>query len=188
MKCQDVMSLNPDWISSTANALEAARAIRDHATNYLLVFDPKPGPGNLRGILTERDLAVRVCAEGKLAQNTSVMEVATPEVLTCGANEDLRDAEARMREFQKNRLVVVDQDGQVLGTLALSDILKHERTGPAARTARSVLASEADGHVPPLESIQLTPSTPEDEEAALSQPSVMVGASRVTSMKVFPGT
>ena len=189
MKCRDVMNLDPEWISSSASVLDAARTMRDRSMSYLLIFDPKPGPGpgDLRGIVTERDLAVRVCAENKVPDSMSVMDIATAEVITCSADEDLRSAEATMRGLEKSRLVVVDEDGKVVGLLGLSDILRQDRQGPAVKTALGVLGHDVRGKQTPPDRIKLTPSTTEDEEAAMRQPTAMMGANRVTTMKVFPG-
>ena len=190
MKCRDVMNLDPEWIASSASVLDAARTMRDRSMSYLLIFDPKPGPGpgDLRGIVTERDLAVRVCAENKVPETTPVMEIATAEVITCSADEDLRSAEATMRGLEKSRLVVVDEKGKVVGLLGLSDILREDRQGPAVKTALGVLGNDMRGQQTPPDRIKLTPTTLEDEDAALRQPSAMMGANRVNTMKVFPGT
>ncbi|HEX2660788.1 MAG TPA: CBS domain-containing protein [Polyangia bacterium] len=184
------MNLDPEWISSSASVLDAARTMRDRSMNYLLIFEPKPGPGpgDLRGIVTERDLAVRVCAENKVPATTPVMDIATAEVITCSADEDLRSAEATMRGLEKSRLVVVDENGKVVGLLALADILREDRQGPAVKTALGVLGNDTRGHQTPPDRIKLTPSTSEDEDAALRQPSAMMGAARINDMKVFPGT
>jgi CBS domain-containing protein len=129
MKCRNIMNLDPEWIATGSSVLEAARVMRDRSVSYLLIFDSVPGP--LRGIVTENDLTVRLCAENKLPDATPIMEIATTEVITCGADEDLRIAEEKMRDLQMSRLVVVDQDGEVVGMVSLNDILR--RFGPAAR-------------------------------------------------------
>jgi len=184
MKCRNVMNVDPEWISSGATVLEAAQVMRDRAVGMLLVFDP--APGQLRGVVTDRDLATRVCADDKRAGQTLVSDVATTDVVNCLADDDLRDAEEKMQRAEKSRLVVVDQGGAVAGVVSLTDILRYENHRRAVRTARGALAREARNRSTPPERITLTPSTPEDEEAAMRQPSVMVGGSRPDTMKVFP--
>ena len=184
MKCRNVMNVDPEWISSAATVLEAAQVMRDRSVAMLLVFDPSPG--QLRGVVTERDLATRLCADDKRAGQTLVSDIATLDVITCQAEDDLHDAEEKMQRAQKSRLVVVDQGGQPVGVVSLTDIFRYESHRRAVRTARSVLAREARGRSTPPERINLTPSSPEDEAAAMRQPSVMVGGNHADSMKVFP--
>ena len=184
MKCRNVMTVDPEWISSGATVLEAAQVMRDRSVGMLLVFDP--APGQLRGVVTDRDLATRVCADDKRPGRTLVSDVTTTEVLTCLADDDLHDAEEKMQRAERSRLVVLDPGGEVVGVVSLANIFRYENHRRAVRTARGVLAREARNRSTPPERITLTPSTPEDEAAALRQPSVMVGGSRPDTMKVFP--
>jgi CBS domain-containing protein len=185
MKCRNVMNIDPEWISSGATVLEAAQVMRDRAVGLLLVFDP--APGRLAGVLTDRDLAVRVCADDKRAGQTLVNDVATTDVVTCRADDELKDVEAKMQQTERSRLVVVDAGGDTVGVVSLANIFRYENHRRAVRTARAVLAQEKRGQKAASDGdIKLTPSTPQDEEAALRQPSVMMGASRTDSMKVFP--
>jgi CBS domain-containing protein len=178
--------MNPEvlWIAGTASARKAASLMRDQSVEFLLVSGP--APAQFAGVITDRDLAVRVCAEDLCAEETPVSAVATSDVVVCSDFEDLKVAEKRMRDFQKSRLVVVDQHGHPMGVLSLTDILHGDRAWRALKTARGVLRHEAEVPHPPLESIKLTPSTPEDEEAAIRHQRVRTG-SRPTSMKEFPG-
>lgn len=184
MRCRNVMNVEPEWISSAATVLEAAQVMRDRSVGMLLVFDTSPG--QLKGVVTDRDLATRVCADDKRAGQTLVSDIASPDVITCRPDDDLRDAEEKMQKAQKSRLVVLGEGGEPVGVVSLMDIFRYESHRRAVRTARSVLAREARGRSPSPERINLTPSTPEDEAAALRQPSVMVGGSRPDTMKVFP--
>lgn len=185
MKCRDLMNLEPEWISSSATVTEAAQMMRDRSVSVLLVFDSAPAR-RLKGVVTDRDLTTRVCAENKNPGQTRVMEVASTEVLSCGDDEDLEAAETKMQESERSRLVVVDGQGAPIGILSLADILRGDRDGRALKTARAVLAHDEKGREPPAERIKLTPSTVADEDAAARQTSVMMGASHGGSMKEFP--
>jgi|GEM_PF-773901 len=190
MKCRNVMNVEPEWISSAATVLEAAQVMRDRSVSMLLVFEPAPGqspaPGQLKGVVTDRDLATRVCADDKRASQTLVSDIASVDVVTCKADDELRDAEEKMQRAQRSRLVVLEENGDPAGVVSLHDIFRYESHRRAVRTARAVLAREARGRSTPPERINLTPSTPDDEAAAMRQPSVMVGGTRTDTMKVFP--
>lgn len=175
MKCRELMTLEPEWISSAATALDAAQVMRDRSTSLLLISDPTPR--RLRAIVTDRDLAVRVCAENEPPGSTPVLEIATVPVAMCNGDDELHVAEKQMRDTGRSRLVVVDDDGEVRGVLSLVDIL---RQGSLDR------ASYGQAHPRQLDQIELTPSTPADEDAAARQSSVMMGATRSDSMKMFP--
>ena len=118
-----------------------------------------------------------------------MIDIASPDVVVCGEDEDLKDAERKMRDEQKSRLVVVNAAGKVVGILSLTNILLGDRPRRAVETARGVLAREAEGPHTPIEQIRLTPSTADDEDAVSRQESVMVGRSvpgTVKSIKMFP--
>ena len=165
--------------------LEAAQVMRDRSVSLLLVFES--APGKLKGVVTDRDLATRVCADDKRAAQTQVGDIATTEVVTCAADDDLREAEAKMQKFERSRLVALDPAGRAVGVVGLWDIFRYESHRRAVRTARSVLAREArDRRDAPAEPIKPTPATPEDEEAAMRQPTSIVGGNHVDTMKEFP--
>jgi CBS domain-containing protein len=184
MKCNDVMNLNLQWVPATATVAEASRIMRDRSMGFLLVAGAHPGKA--AGVITDRDIAIRCCAEDKRPDEVSVAEIATKEIVTCGHNESIKAAEQLMTEAGKSRLVIVDEIGRAAGVLSLTDILFHDRTGRAVKTARGVLAREAEGAHQPVETIKLTPSTLEDEERAMRQPSAMHGGSHNPVGKIFP--
>jgi CBS domain-containing protein len=184
MKCRDVMNLNLQWVPATATVAEAARIMRDRSMGFLLVAGAHPDKA--AGVVTDRDIAIRCCAENKRPDEVSVAEIATRELVTCNHDESLKAAEKLMTQAGKSRLVIVDEVGRAAGVLSLTDILFHDRTGRAVKTARGVLARESEGAHQPIEDIKLTPSTPEDEEKAMRQPTAMHGGSHDPPTKVFP--
>lgn len=184
MKCRDLMHMDLSWVPSDASVREVARIMRDRSLGFLLVSGATPG--QLAGVVTDRDLAVRVCTEDKRSQDVKIGDIASKDVIVCGDDQDLAEAEQKMRDEQKSRLVVVNATGQPVGILSLTNIVFGDRAGRAIKTARGVLAREAEGAHTPIDQIKLTPSTPEDEEAASHQESVMVGRTVSTSAKMFP--
>ncbi len=184
MRCRDLMNMNLQWVPEAASVAEAARIMRDRSMGFLLVAGARPGVAV--GVLTDRDITIRCCADNKRPDEVTVGEVATKEVLVCDHNESLKTAERLMIGAEKSRLVIVDEIGQAAGVLSLTDILFHDRTGRAVKTAQGILAREAEGPHQPLESIKLTPSTPEDEERVAHQQSALHGGSYEPNVKFFP--
>lgn len=184
MKISELMSTQLQWISRNAAIADAARIMRDNSLGFLLVSEP--GTTRLVGVVTDRDLALRILAEGK-SSALPVSQAMTSAVITCQASDDLGDVEQTMRKFEKSRLVVVDERNRPVGVLSLTDILLRDRPGRAVDTARGVLAREIGAPRQPVENIRLTPSTREEEDQAINQPhAVVTGGNWAGSMKEFP--
>jgi CBS-domain-containing membrane protein len=75
------------------------------------------------GIVTDRDLAVRVIGAGKSA-DTRLNEVMTAGAKCCSADDDLRDVEHKMAELQVRRIPICDAGGRVLGIISQADIAR----------------------------------------------------------------
>jgi len=184
VKCRDLMNPEVLWIPGSASVRQAASLMRDQSVGLLLVSGATPE--QFEGIVTDRDLAVRVCAEGLSLDETPVSAVTTRDTVACSDFEDLAAAEKRMRDSHKSRLIVLDRRGHPTGMLTLTDVLHGDRAGRALKTARGVLCHDAEVPHTPIENIKLTPSTPEDEEVAMRPRRIRTGSWRI-STKEFPG-
>jgi CBS domain protein len=78
----------------------------------------------LVGTLTDRDIAIRVVAEGRDPESTLVKDVATSDVVTVDPGQDLDEALRLMAEHQVRRLPVVEDDGRVVGVVAQADVAR----------------------------------------------------------------
>lgn len=76
----------------------------------------------LVGIVTDRDLAIRVVAEGRDPKQSRVEEVMTRELVTCRPEDDLGQVFQAMAQHQVRRIPVVTADGRVVGIIAQADI------------------------------------------------------------------
>jgi len=121
---------------------EAARKMRDLNLGFMPIVDDAQ---QLVGVLTDRDIVVRAVAEDRKAR-TAVEEVMTEEVITCDPEDDVERAEALMSVNQKSRLVCVDETGQVVGVISLSDIAQYEDETRAGEVMANVTQREADVH------------------------------------------
>jgi CBS domain-containing protein len=184
MKCDDLMSLNLQWVPATASVAEAAQIMRDQSMGFLLVSGEEPGVPI--GVITDRDIALRCCAENRRADEVRVDDIATRQVVTCGEGETLGFAEKLMIASETSRMVIVDGIGRAVGVLSLTDILLRDWGRRAVKTARGILAREAAGPHEPIENIKLTPSTPEEEERASHLQSELHGGFWDTTVKMFP--
>lgn len=74
---------------------------------------------DLVGILTDRDVLIRVVARGRDPASTRVDEVMSSDVLTCQPDDDVTDVVVMMRTRQIRRVPVCDADGRVVGLIGL---------------------------------------------------------------------
>jgi CBS domain-containing protein len=86
-------------------------------------------------MLTDRDIAIRVVAEGRDPDQMTVREVASKQVVTIDPQQDLDEALRIMAKHQVRRLPVVEEDGRLVGVVAQADIA---REGDDSRTGELV--------------------------------------------------
>jgi CBS domain-containing protein len=138
MRCQEIMKKNVECMSPQETVQAAARRMRDENVGFLPVCDSSK---KALGAVTDRDLAIRVLADGKAA-STRVEEVMTREVIACRPEDDLRKAEGLMTRNHKSRVMCVDREGFLVGVISLSDIAEREEASRAAKTMRGVSKRE----------------------------------------------
>ena len=127
MNVSEIMTPHVTCISPDDNLLNAARWMKDADTGALPVTSPD---GEVLGMLTDRDIVVRVLAEGADLQSLHVGEVMTQNPITCRPDCPVDDAASTMRQRQIRRLIITEgHNRHVLGMLSLGDIAAraHER-------------------------------------------------------------
>lgn len=122
MRCGDLMRLSVFVCEAADTVARCAQVMRDSGIGFLPVVD---GSGRLAGVVTDRDLALRVLAEDR-PSGTLVGDVMTRDVVVCRPEESLRAAEDRMVASRTSRIVVVDEDDRCVGVFSLDDIAQAE--------------------------------------------------------------
>jgi CBS domain-containing protein len=125
---QELMTSNPQTVEQTATVVDAARVMKERDTGIVPVVDGD----RLVGTVTDRDIAIKVVAEGKDPQSTKVTEVASRNLVTVEPDQDLDEALRLMAKHQVRRLPVVDDDGTLVGIVSQADVARHasdEQTG-----------------------------------------------------------
>jgi CBS domain-containing protein len=120
-KCNDVMTQNPVYCLPNDMVVKAAELMKAGNFGSILVVEDEQ-TRKLVGIVTDRDLALKIIAEGRDAGSTKVEAVMTEEVVTCRADDDLQKALDAMAEHQLRRIPVVDRDNKILGIIAQADV------------------------------------------------------------------
>ena len=118
MQVFEVMTPDVIVIEADTPLAEAARKMK------LLDVGPLPVVEGERmvGMVTDRDITVRATAEGLDPEQVQVREVMTAEVVACRDTDDVQDAARTMQLAQLRRLVVVDENGRLVGIVSLGDI------------------------------------------------------------------
>ncbi len=120
MTIQDICQHSVDTAGPGESAFQAAERMHQRTVGALVVVDDAGTPV---GIVTDRDLALRVVAAGRDAYSTPVREVMTPQPKTAPAATSIEDALSTMRAGAFRRLPIVDKHGHLAGLVALDDIV-----------------------------------------------------------------
>jgi CBS domain-containing protein len=120
-KCNEVMTKT--LICCVPNDLvsKAADLMKSNHIGSIPVIDNEQTQ-KLVGIVTDRDLTLRIVAEGLDAKSTKVETVMTRKVVTCRAEDDLQKALDAMSENQLRRIPIVDDENKILGIIAQADV------------------------------------------------------------------
>lgn len=119
MKVQDVMTRDPRSVTPDAPARDAARIMRDEDVGIVPVVEGS----RLIGVVTDRDLAVRLVADGRDG-NTAVRDVmSSQKIATCRPDEDLDRVMDTMAREQVRRIPIVDERGALVGIVAQADVV-----------------------------------------------------------------
>lgn len=116
--CQDVMTRNPTTCSPQSPVTEAAQLMEREGVGAIPVCDN----GKLEGILTDRDIAVRVVAGGRDPRQTTIGDVMTRDPKCVSADEPINRALEVMESSQVRRIPVIDGAGKLVGIIAQADI------------------------------------------------------------------
>lgn len=132
----------PDVISvpASASVLDAARLMRDANVGMLPVLAPS---GRLRGVVTDRDLVIRVLAEGGVSPRVPVADYLTPQVLTARPEWSTDQAMETMAAAKVGRLPVVDDRARVVGVVTLSSLVIRGRDRAEALDTAEAVARRA---------------------------------------------
>ncbi|WP_150304943.1 CBS domain-containing protein [Pseudomonas saliphila] len=119
MQVSQVMTSRPEFTDADTSIRDVARRMIEQESGFVPIADGEA----LVGVVTDRDLALRTLADDKSAAD-KVSSIMTKEILFCYEQDDITDVLRQMREFQVQRLVVLDNpnDKDFIGVVSLSDI------------------------------------------------------------------
>lgn len=115
---RDVMTANPKTVTDSDSVLDVARIMRDQDTGVVPVVSGK----KIIGLVTDRDIVLRVIAEGKDITNVRVNEVMTKTVRTVNEDASVREVLDMMSGAQIRRVPVVNRNNELVGIVSMKDI------------------------------------------------------------------
>jgi CBS domain-containing protein len=127
---RDVMTQNPTSCNPSATVVDAAKVMASEDVGSV----PVVKDGRLAGVVTDRDIVVRVLAEGRDPNSTTVGEIASSDLETVSPDDDLNTALRKMASSKVRRLPVVDGD-ELVGIVAQADVA---RQGNDSKTGQVV--------------------------------------------------
>jgi CBS domain-containing protein len=121
MKVSEAMTASIDLMDPSASVQEAATRMAELDVGAIFVGRAD----SIVGILTDRDIIVRVVVEGKHPAEVTVKDAMTADVVTCDADDEIEQAFGEMREGQFRRMPVLDEAGKPVGIVTMSDLARH---------------------------------------------------------------
>ena len=140
MRCADLMKTEVQTVGPNDTAQWASEKMTWADVGFLPVCD---ADRRVVGVITDRDIVVRVVAKGISPENARVGDCMTAEAVMCAPTDDLATAEQLMAQYQISRIVIADEHGTLMGVISLSDLAERGSVRRAARTLRAVAAREA---------------------------------------------
>ncbi len=120
MQLREIMTTNFHVIPHDATIQQAAKMMRDHDIGLLPVTDND----KMIGTVTDRDVVVRIIANGGDTSTIPVSQAMTGHLIYTYEDRDVNEAVSIMQQKQVRRLIVVNQAEQVVGLVSLSDITR----------------------------------------------------------------
>lgn len=121
MKSFEVMTKDPTCCLPTDPVSKVAELMKKENVGSIPVIESVQ-TRRLIGIVTDRDLALSVVAQGRDPKSTKVADVMTQNVVTCLIDDNVQTALDAMADYRLRRIPVVDDDNQIVGIIAQADV------------------------------------------------------------------
>jgi len=119
--CESMMTKNPICCLPTDPVVKAAQLMKRENIGSIPVIENEQ-TRKLVGIVTDRDLALKVVAQEKDVKSTQVASVMSEMLVTCQAEDDIQKALDAMSEHQLRRIPIVNSDNKIVGIIAQADV------------------------------------------------------------------
>ncbi len=135
-KCSDIMTKDVVTCTPEDTIVEVAQLMKNEDIGPVLIVDNERSK-TLVGIVTDRDIVVKVIADGQDANTTRVGDVMSKKLVTCRADDDVDVAMKAMAQFQLRRIPVVEENMRLVGIISQADLATRvdapEKTGEVVK-------------------------------------------------------
>lgn len=138
MKVREIMTREPSTLAPASTIGEAATIMRQDDCGSVPIVEG----GRLVGIITDRDIVVRVLAGGKDPKTTRVSDAMTADPVTVGPDSSVDDAQKVMAEHQVRRLPVVEE-GRLVGLVVIGQVARRDDAKDVGETLKEVSATKS---------------------------------------------
>ncbi|MEX2290627.1 MAG: CBS domain-containing protein [Mycobacteriales bacterium] len=132
-KARDIMTAGADYVDTSTTVMEVAQKLATQDYGSVPICDGE----KLKGMITDRDIVVKVLAAGKDPQTTKVIDLIQGEVVTIGADDSVEEAMETMKKHQVRRLPVIDGH-KLVGMLAQADLARNDDDRRVGETVEAI--------------------------------------------------
>lgn len=134
---RDIMTKDVQTVTPDTALKEAAQIMKERDFGSVPVVEGRKPIG----VITDRDIAIRGVAEGRDPSSTKVSDVMTKELVAVHETDDLQEAERLMHDRQLRRLPVLNEQGELVGYLAMAKVARTESPEQAGKVIQGVSQS-----------------------------------------------
>jgi CBS domain-containing protein len=140
MKVSDAMTSQVSTAAPTDTVRKVAQVMAHVETGAVPIVEN----GKVVGLVTDRDIVLRVVAEGRSFDSPISEAMSEGDVQSVREDDVLADATAKMASHQIRRLVVLNEAGNLTGILSLGDVAKDYGAKQVGKTLEDISAEPAD--------------------------------------------
>lgn len=137
MKVREVMTPNPVCCVPGDSAQKVATMLRDQDVGSIPVVVDQQSH-KLLGMITDRDLCLKIIAEGLNPKTTTIERSITLNPVVCRDGENLENCEKAMQEHQVRRIPIVDAENRCIGIVAQADVALREQPERVSKTVAEI--------------------------------------------------
>ena len=138
-----VMTGNPACCTAETPLRDVARLMIENDCGEIPVVDDRGAPV---GVVTDRDITVRIVAEGRDTMNATASDAMSSPAQTVREDSSLKDATALMESSKIRRVPVVDANGKLTGIVSVADIALAGKDNQTAQVVKQVSEPERQKH------------------------------------------
>ncbi len=124
VKARDVMTINPSVCREDDSVYDAVRIMKEEDCGIVPIVNDHR---ECIGVITDRDIALKVILNHKNPDNTPIRDVMTRHVHACHADDDLKKVVKEMEKHKVRRILIVDDKNQCVGIISERDIALEDR-------------------------------------------------------------